>query len=267
MSNGRELPSVWTSLVGSLPLFAVALLVASVAYDYAFLMALGLTLDELPSSLSEHVRSAVIWAPKVSIALILCAVVELALRRIEGGRTEEELIASSPEPRFTRTFRRSGDAAVWIGSAIAAVLGPFFSTDSGWVFLSFMVLWGSLTFSVLGHPRMSAKFDSVPKRLLLVAPVLISIVCMQGHAAGASLQKAAEPSWEAMVKLGDETTVHPLLGIRRFTTFAVAVKADRRVWLLPNEAILSVRSMKAQDISTLNACRWWQVLCATAVKK
>lgn len=267
MSNDRELSSVWASLVGSLPLFAAALLVASVAYDYAFLLALGLTLDELPSSLSEHVRSAVVWAPKVSIAFILYAVVELALRRVEGGRTEEELVASSPTPRFTRTFRRSGDAAVWIGAAIAAVLGPFFSTDSGWVFFSFMVLWGSLTFSVLGHPRMSARFDSLPKRLLLVAPVLISIVCMQGHAAGASLKKAAEPSWEAMVKLGDETKAHPLLGIRRFTTFAVAVTADRRVWLLPNEAILSVRAMKAQDIATLNACRWWQVLCAPPVKK
>lgn len=267
MSNDRELPFVWTSLVGLLPLFAAILLVASVAYDYAYLLALGLTLDEIPSSLSEHVRSAVVWAPKVSIAFILYVVVELALRRVEGDRTEEELIASSPTPRFTRAFRRSGDAAIWIGSAIAAVLGPFFSTDSGWVFFSFMVFWGSLTFSVLGHSRMSTKFDSLPKRLLLVAPILICIVCMQGHAAGASLKKAETPSWEAMIKLGDETKAHSLLGIRRFTTFAITVTADRRVWLLPNEAILSVRAMKVQDISTLNACRWWQVLCSPQVKK
>ena len=142
MSNNRETPFMWATLAGSLPLFAAGLPVVSVAYDYAFFLALGLTLDELPSSLSEHVRSAVIWAPNVSVAFILYAVVELALQRVEGGRTEEELVASSPTPRFTRMFRRSGDAVVWIGAVIAAVLGPFYSTDSGWVFFSFTVLWG-----------------------------------------------------------------------------------------------------------------------------
>lgn len=267
MSNDRASQTLWQQLGSSLPLFAAAMLIASVAYDYSFLLALGLTLDDVPSTLNEHVRSAVAWAPKVAIAFLLYAVVELALRRAEGGRTEAELIATSPSPKFTRTFRRSGDLAVWGGAVLAALFGPFVSTDSGWVFFSFMVLWGSVTFSILSHPRMAESFNSFPKRLLLVSPVFISIVCMQGHGAGAALKRAPDPTWEVSVKSPEDTRPHQVLGLRRFATFAIAVTSEHRIWVIPNEFILSTRTLKPLDINTLNACRWWQVMCPNTTKK
>jgi hypothetical protein len=267
MQSDHSIPPSLQAITGVLPVLAAALLVASVAYDYAFLLALGVTLDEIPSSLGEHVRSAVVWAPIVSVAFILYAVVELSLRRIEGGRTEDELVARSPTPKFTRAFRRSGDAALWVGAVSAAAVGPFLSTDNGWMFFSFTVLWGSLTLSVLAHPRLKANFNSVPKRLLLITPVLLSFVCMQGHSAGASLKRSTVPAWDAVVKVGDQTNTHQLFGIRRFTTFAVAVTKERQVWLLPNDAILSLKAIRPLDISTLNACRWWQVLCSPEPKR
>lgn len=267
MSTDSEPPSVWHSFASLLPLFAALMLVASVAYDFSFLLALGLSLDEVPSGIAEHVRSALAWAPKVAISLALYAVVELFLRRTEGGLSEQEIIARSPKPEFTRKFRRSGGVVMWLGAIGTALLGPFFSTDRGWMFFSFLVLWGTLAFTVLNHPRMSAQFPSMPHRLLLVSPIFLSMVCNYGHNAGAALKTAKMPAWELTLKHAEGSTMQKMLGIRRFASFSVAVDTERRVLVVPNESILSARALNALDVSTLNICRWLELLCPAPPKE
>lgn len=62
---------------------ASLLLVVSVFFDYSFLLAIGLSFDEIPSSLSEHVRSAILWAPKV---LLTALAFFIRVIPSEGGR-------------------------------------------------------------------------------------------------------------------------------------------------------------------------------------
>jgi hypothetical protein len=263
----HSVEKIWHALGNLLPLLGATMLIASVAYDFSFLYALGLSLDDIPSTLSEHVRSALGWAPKIAIAFALYAIVELYLRRAEGGLTEVEIIEASPMPRFTKVFRRSGDRALWIGAILAALIGPFLSTDGGWVFLTFMVLWGTIAVSVLAHPRLSANFGTMRKRLLLISPVLLSMVCIQGSGAGNSLKNALSPRWEISLKDGDTKSTLQLLGMRRFSTFAIGVTAERRILIIPNEAILSTSTMQPLDVKTLNACRWLNVACPTPSHK
>ena len=45
-------------------LITAVLLVLSTAYDFSFLYALGLSFEELPSTLADHVRSVIVWAPR-----------------------------------------------------------------------------------------------------------------------------------------------------------------------------------------------------------
>lgn len=243
------------------------MLIVSVAYDFSFLLALGLSLDDVPSGIAEHVRSALAWAPKVAISLILYEAVELFLRRTEGGLSEQEIVASSPKPEFTRKFRRSGDVTMLLGAIIMALLGPFFSTDSGWMFFSFLVLWGTLVFAVLNHPRLSTQFPSMLHRLLLVSPILLSMVCIHGHSAGAALKTAKTPTWELILKQTDGPTIQKVLGLRRFESFAVVVDKDRHVVIIPNDSIVSARTLNALDVSTLNICRWIELLCPQQPKK
>lgn len=243
------------------------MLIVSVAYDFSFLLALGLSLDDLPSGITEHIRSALAWAPKVAISLILYAAVELFLRRTEGGLSEQEIIASSSKPKLTRKLRRSGDVVMLLCAIIMAFLGPLFSTDRGWMFFSFLVVWGALVFAVLNHPKLSVQFPSMLHRLLLVSPILLSMVCIHGHSAGVALKTAKKPTWELILKQTDGSTIQMVLGLRRFESFSVVVDNDRHVVIIPNDSIVSARALNALDVSTLNICRWVGLLCPQQPKK
>ncbi len=265
-SESPKSPSTLERAAHALPSLAAALLVVSVAYDYSFLWALGLSFDDIPSSLAEHVRSAIVWAPKLVIAALLYAAVEMFLKRVEGGLSEEELIARSPTPRFTRALRRSGDLAMAVAAALVATIGPLLSSDSQWVFLSFLVTWGFLTLSVVQHPRLRLLFPTSPARFLLIAPIVLSMVGLYGYQAGARLMTPASPIWELTIRQADSTRILKLRGMRRFSSFAIAVDEERKVSVIPHESILVARTLQASEHGVLNACRWLGLMCSSPPK-
>lgn len=80
---------------------------ASLVFDWGFYSALNLSFLEVPSVFSDHVRSALLWFPKVVTSFGVILIYEMLSQRIEKGMTEEELIQSSPNPKWTRYFRAS----------------------------------------------------------------------------------------------------------------------------------------------------------------
>jgi hypothetical protein len=243
---------------------ASLLLVVSVFFDYSFLLAIGLSFDEIPSSLSGHVRSAILWAPKVLLTALAFFMYGLFLRRVEGGKSEEELIASSPTPRFTRAFRKFGDLVVPVVGSLAALVGPFLSNDLQWAYLLFILLWGFLALSVINHPRLGASLLGLRARLFVMIPILLSMAGLHGYQSGTRMLTTATPKWEMVLRDGSTTTKQTLLGIRRFGGFAIVVDQARLVSVIPNDAIVSVKNLVSPVQSELNACRWFGVLCQSA---
>lgn len=243
---------------------ASLLLVVSVFFDYSYLLAIGLSFDEIPSSLSEHVRSAILWAPKLLLTALGFLMYELFLRRVEGGKTETELIATSPAPRFTRAFRKSGDLIIPVVGTLLALVSPFLSTDSSWAYLLFVVLWGFLSLSVVHHPRLGASFSGPRGRLFIVLPMILSIVGLNGYQSGIRMLSSTESKWEMVIREGSTVTKQSLLGIRRFGSFAIAVDQSKLVSVVPNDAIVSVKNLAPPKQTEFNACRWFGVLCRSA---
>ena len=83
-----------------------ALLVLSVVYDFTYLSALNLSFSQIPTTISDHVRSALLWAPLLFLGLFSYFFFEMVLKRAEKGMSEEEIINTSPNPKFTRIFSR-----------------------------------------------------------------------------------------------------------------------------------------------------------------
>jgi hypothetical protein len=79
--------------------------VASVIYDWGFGYALGLNLAQLPTTISDHFRSGVLWFPPLIGLVLFYLAVEYQLQRVERGLTEEEIVQSSKNPEKTRRFR------------------------------------------------------------------------------------------------------------------------------------------------------------------
>jgi hypothetical protein len=74
-----EQAAKFASLIGG------ALLLLSVFYDFSFLTALHLHFSEVPTTISDHIRSAIVWVPQVGGMVLLFFLYELLMRRVEGS--------------------------------------------------------------------------------------------------------------------------------------------------------------------------------------
>lgn len=261
-SSLASVPWRTTESFGALASIATTvLLVLSTAYDFSFLYALGLSFQEVPSTLADHVRSAIVWMPHALLYIGALVVFELLTRRIEGGMSEEELIARSPTPRFTRAFRRS--PKVLFAILVPLIVGVDFligNSDQG-LFMAAMVAWGVLAFSIADHPRLGSRFTSTTARLLIMVPLIVIWVSSLGYARGNSMMRATASTWNVELKDSTTTEVRKLVGLRRFSSVAILVEPGRRVSIVPAEAVIRADVIRAQDADTPRACRWFGIAC------
>ena len=80
-------------------------LAISFAYDWGFFSALGLRFADAPTTIPDHLRTWLVWSPAIIPAVVAFLALELFTRRIEQGRTEDEIAALSPNPALTKRFR------------------------------------------------------------------------------------------------------------------------------------------------------------------
>ncbi len=247
--------------------FTSALLVLSTAYDLSFLYALGLTFEELPSTLADHVRSAIVWVPKALAYIAGFAVYEMLMRRVEGGLTEEELIANSPNPRFMRAFRRGPQVLftilISIGIAAEFLLG---TSEQGLFFLA-LFIWGSLSMSVVEHPRIGAKFTNTTRRLFVIVPIVVVWVAALGYGRGATMMSASVPKWSVVLNQGGVTETLGLVGLRRFSEAAILVQPGRQVSIVSAASILRAEALRQPSYDVPRICRWFEVNCPEKLVK
>lgn len=246
-----------------LALVAATLLIMSVWYDYSYLSAVGLSFNEVPSLTAEHVRSALLWGPYMALMLLGAAMQELFLRRMENGLSEEEILAKS-SPAMRR-FRESPPKVALASVALCTVASIFTSTDYGWVYIAFIPCWIVLAISIVNHKRMGAGFTRTGRMLFGVLPMVIALIGWHGHNQGSKLLSGTTPSWELTIRVGTATTKQAVIGLRRFSTFAIAVDEGRFVSIIPNDAILSARLLNKAGPGMINLCRWFDLGCPRIV--
>ena len=250
-----------------LGLVTAVLLVLSTAYDFSFLYALGLNFEELPSTLADHVRSAIIWAPRALMYLAVLLMYEMFMRRVEGGMSEEELIARSPAPRFIRAFRKSPKVLFAILIPIVITHEFLLSTSDQGLFLLALAVWGFLASSVVIHPRLGARFTATAGRLFIMIPIVVIWVASLGYGRGDTMMRETIPTWSVELKGSGANENRKLVGMRRFSTAAVLVEPGRRVSVLPAEYIVRADALRTTDADSPRICRWFGVSCVKAVTK
>jgi len=251
-----------TERVGKfLGIAAGGLLILSTAYDFSFLYALGLSFEDVPTTLADHVRSAIVWSPHVAIYVMAFAMYEMFMRKMENGLSEEELIQHSSNPKFTRAFRRSPQVLFAILAILVIVTSTLFTASSRGLFLTGIVVWGALSVEIVRHPRMGAKFSTTGGRLFVIVPIVVIWVGSIGYGRGESMLTNTGPQWVVELKAGQDIEKRQLLGLRRFSTSAVVVSADRRVSVLSSDSIVSAEVIRATDADLSRMCRWFGLLC------
>ena len=257
-----------TSLLGRaeqvgklLGICATGLLVLSTAYDYSFLYALGLSFEDVPSTLADHVRSAIVWAPRAAIYVLAFAMYEMFMRRMENGLSDEELIQRSSNPRFTRAFRRSPQVLFAVLTILVILSNTLLTASIHGLFLAGIGIWGVLSLEVVQHPRMGAKFSTTGGRLFVIVPIIVIWVGSIGYGRGESMLNRKVTQWSVEIRVGQGIEKQQLVGIRRFSTSAVVVAADRRVSILPSESIVSAEIIREKNADLPRVCQWFGLRC------
>jgi hypothetical protein len=242
-----------------LAVLAATLLIMSICYDFSYLKAVGLSLNEVPSLTAEHVRSAILWGPGLVLSILGGAVYELFMRRLENGLSEGDILARSSNT--IRKFRKSADklpifvlGTVFLGTAL-------FDTGYTWAYVAFIFLWGVLSVSIVTHARMGAGFTRISKLMFCALPCVLAFVGLSGYHGGTKLIAGTTPIWELTIRVGTATTRQTLTGLRRFSTFAIAIDQGRSVTVIPNDAILAARRLEKVLPPEMNLCRWLGIQC------
>ncbi len=179
-----------------LSLISAGVLTLSVTYDYGYLLRLGVSFAEAPTTLSDHIRGSLVWLPHALITVFGVFALELFNRRVEQGMTEEEIIATSSNPKKIKWLRESP----WylVIALAASILVLYFFTDFYYenpfrlqmLQFSLVVSWFVFHHIAFSHPRI---IERTSKGFYLVTnwcPAAMIFVVFQGYISADNLVKA-----------------------------------------------------------------------------
>jgi hypothetical protein len=236
-----------------------ALLFLSMAYDFSYLYSLGLGFNDVPTTLADHVRSALVWAPTALVYLLVAALWEIACRRLRGRPVEEPIRPS----RFHRLVQAAWKYISWmllvvIGIAIA--VDVVFSTSSRVLFFVALFGWGTLASWFVFHDRLGTRLSRSTKVLIVVAPVMSAWVGLLGYGHGRDTLDRRGPAWQVDIKLDSSSQRRLVKGLRRFTTSTILIGMDGKVDVIPPDTIV-VATLLAGVSRQGRLCTWLRIGC------
>ncbi|MEM1111508.1 MAG: hypothetical protein AAGI11_06340 [Pseudomonadota bacterium] len=165
-------------------LSTAALLILSVTYDLGFYGYFELSFRQLPTTVSDHMRSALLWLPGIVILGFILATLEMITRAIEGGRSEEEIIDQSKNPKRTRLMR---DLPYLFMMAIPILAVPLmiagvipFSWDT--LAMAALVVWLVIWFLIFRVEKIRQRTPLWFVITMIVAPLALSYMAWRGYA-------------------------------------------------------------------------------------
>lgn len=168
----------------------------SIAYDYGYFLVFGVSFAEMPTTLSDHLRSSLTWIPSTLLVIFGVFILELFNRRVEQGMTEEEIIQSSPNPKFTAWFRDSLKYPI-IAVALFAPLTLFLNIDlpiQAWQFSS-IIIWFIIHNFLFGHKRIIERSTKEFYMLSRWIPAALIFVVFNGAIAANKIKEGNGSSY------------------------------------------------------------------------
>lgn len=218
--------------------FAAFILGLSVVYDYGFFYILGTGFSEMPTTISDHLRSSLTWIPETIIVISAVVAFEMFNRRIEQGKTEEEIIQSSPMPKFIAWFRASPKYLI-IGLALLPPLTLWLDLDLSiqlwhWPF-SLIIIWFVLHSFLFGHERI---IQRTSKEFLLASkwlPPILIFFAFNGAIAASNIKAGSGTKY--VLKLDERDIIGTL--VRSFDKYYLIWNKDKDGILLVNTSKVS----------------------------
>jgi hypothetical protein len=237
-----------------LAVVSASLFVLSVVYDMSYLARLGLRFGEVPTSLADHVRSAILWTPGFAFAIVGATLFMLIRDRVRshvGGAstsvaTKLSLIGKTLDVAVVSVLL---GLAVMYGLFYAWAGGVFFFAALGWYIAALWVTWN--------------RFSRPQALLFRFIPFLACLVGFGGYSDADRLIRGNLPRWEITIRVNsNDVEVKQLVGLRRFEAAAVVIGTAHDVSVIPAASLEHARLLvSAYRSPERNACRWFGIGC------
>lgn len=229
------------SFLSKLPIFisvfGALTLSLSIAYDYGYFMLFGVGFSEMPTTLSDHLRSSLNWIPNTLLVVFGVVALELFNRRIEQGMTEEEIIQTSPTPKFTAWFRDSPKYPI-IALAVFAPFTLILNIDlplQAWQF-SLIIIWFLFHNFLFSHERV---LERTSKEFYLFSrwvPAILIYVVFSGAVAANSIK---EGNGTQFVFELEKSKVEGAL-VRAFENYYLVWEEGKNIKLISSGKVISL---------------------------
>lgn len=243
--NSTDKLAAFENLVKLTPIFTASILAISITYDYAYLWALDLSLSDIPSSISEHIRSALLWSP-IALALSMgIGVINSFSNQFDTISTKSAnfvkkiAIIRKIESKNPNFLLYSGIAI----SIVAMLIANILTQKIEFLFFAIGYIWVCV---ILKYIYELEKNKIKPIKIIVLLyffPILLFCVGAFGFHFGGKLLRSNTPKWEYTIKKNDNDIPLKVYGQRRFTEFTIAVTESRKILIISNNFIVSTKSL------------------------
>lgn len=269
MADSSEARMTLQSIQSSLEVVAKLLAVIatlcvalSVVFDWGYLAALELTFSEVPTSLSDHTRSAVLWLPLVVSVFPLAVVVSLFSGQADAQDVRE---AKSRGEDISSYIKKEAKNARWI-LAIFAVVVFLLWLAFGYRARSFLSI-GAIAFWVLvvvratPHDYLGIRLSMFFRFCLVVLPIIPFSLYVAGYSSGRESISPDQQFGTIYVRSSENQYQLKANVVRLFDKSAIIVDENHKVLLLKPDDIVRIEKAKSISINAGVLCSYWHVSC------
>ncbi|WP_175981384.1 hypothetical protein [Burkholderia sp. BCC1630] len=258
-SKGQGQEESWLERGGKIiALIASAALPASIVFDFGFYHTLGIDMRDVPTSLSDHARSAVVWLPLLIVSWTGILLFALFDHRMTRGMTQTEMNRSAPNP--SRAERRSNRSWIWFRIACIffagcyVLFGGFYEAPAA---ATAVPLWVWFATWCMGHKNVEKRLSLNVQIAILTVPVCIALFFYYGHSEATKALK--EKSSATLFFTGPEVPRAIPVTILRTMDKGVLVRiADSHIVFLQWSAVARIDSGPVATPFPGLLCTWFQ---------
>lgn len=232
-------PITITETVSLLSILGAGVVGVSLAYEIGFSDGAGVSLTDLSLNAQDLVKSAGAWVPPLFCFAVLGFALEAGTTHIEGGRTEEELLASTRKPDLWRRIRNSPD---YLFLVLGLILWLELLLDAPFIrpikHLSYSLVWLSIVGFLMTRPSIHRRFS---RRVVFAIWALVGVVLFVYGTGKHDALRARERKATDTVELVTGTNLSGRL-VRRYNDFVLFAQAgEKGTAIIPSNQIRQIR--------------------------
>ena len=244
----------------AIPLLAAISLVASVSYDFFFIDYLGLSFAEVPTTLSDHVRSSIVWIP-LSIVTLGFALITLTIAGSTSFLTEFTVRRLfKPDVRIEQAqagqFTSRSKADMFFDLLPYLIFFAVFLVDFSGGLLTFM-------YSAMFVAPWAIKASTLVKKAIWSMLLIVILTGFIGKFMGLMFMSGPD-KWDVEFLSANGNELESIRNIRQFADVAIIQSSDETVRVISTSDIKSIEKIEKTSIRENFLCQFTGVLCTRA---